>query len=186
MFNTCVQCHMSSAVTEQDHAWTPRRHNLADPVKENCVPATARTSPRPSRAAIRRSSTSSRSGPATSPTMTPTGTPANPSATRSTVSRTVLAAQIEDYVAEHRRRDRLRPGVSSIKDLNGNGVLDANESDEREPLPGQRHLAQGRVQPPGQHAGGAHGFIHNALYTAQLLVDSFQTSAENLGPFTWR
>ena len=31
-----------------------------------------------------------------------------------------------------------------------------------------------------------HCFIHNALYVAQLLVDSIQDVGGNVAPYTWR
>ena len=65
---------MGSEVTEEDHAWTMRRHNVAEPMKEFCVSCHGNDISQTVKGAIPKRSTSSRSGRAISPITMPTET----------------------------------------------------------------------------------------------------------------
>ncbi|MCX6575141.1 MAG: hypothetical protein NTV82_01980, partial [Candidatus Aminicenantes bacterium] len=69
--------------------------------------------------------------------------------------------------------------------LNGNGILDPEEAVSTNGFPMDAKLLRttfnfqlSKKEP--------HGFIHNARYIAQLLVDSIQHLGGDVGKFTWR
>jgi hypothetical protein len=72
-----------------------------------------------------------------------------------------------------------------FKDLNGNGIVDPNEatsanrySFDAKGLRSSYNLHMSKKEP--------HGFIHNARYVAELLVDSIQNLGGDISKYTWR
>ena len=185
MFNTCVQCHMSSAVTEQDHAWTPRRHNLADPVKENCVPCHGQDISQTFKGGNPETFDFEQIRPGNIPDYDADGNTRESLGDEIHGLENLLARQIEAYVLNTSGTAIVFSDGYFYKDLNGNGILDANESGSSNRYQGNatwlRAAYNLRVSTLAEH-----GYIHNALYIAQLLVDSFQSVGGSLGPFTWR
>jgi hypothetical protein len=185
MFNTCVQCHMSSAVTEQDHAWTLRRHNIAEPMKENCAPCHGQDVSQTFKGRDPEKFDFEQIRPGNIPDYDADGN------TRESLSdeihglEALLANQIRAYV-------QATAGVAIVfdsgyfyKDLNGNGILEPNENTS-----GNRYSGNATWLKAAYNLRTStlaeHGFIHNARYVAQLLVDSYQSVGGNIAAFTWR
>jgi hypothetical protein len=72
-----------------------------------------------------------------------------------------------------------------FKDLNANGVVDTNEATsangykfDAKSLKAAYNFQMSHKEP--------HGYIHNALYIAQLLVDSIENVNGSIAKYTWR
>ena len=71
------------------------------------------------------------------------------------------------------------------KDLNGNGILDANEIGSSNRYSGSAAWLKATYNLRVSRLA-LHGFIHNARYVAQLLVDSMQSVGVDIAKYTWR
>jgi hypothetical protein len=72
-----------------------------------------------------------------------------------------------------------------FQDTNGNGLVDPGEATNANRYRFNANMLkaaynlQMTIKEP-------HGYIHNALYVAQLLVDSIQDLGGNIAPYGWR
>jgi hypothetical protein len=175
-FDTCVECHMG---TMADYS-----HNVAHPNKANCVGCHGQDISQPF----------------------PGGNPALFSFEH------IRPANIPDYDGDGNRNEALKEEILGLeaalyaqiqaygfaigsptvydasaypyffKDDNGNGVKDPGETTSyrfNAPMLKAAYNYQMSIKEP-------HGFIHNARYVAQLLVDSIQDLGGNIALYSWR
>jgi hypothetical protein len=175
-FDTCVECHMGTLAE--------RSHNVAHPHKANCVGCHGQDISQPY----------------------PGGDPAMFS------FEYIRPANIPDYDGDGNRSESLKDEIQGLeaalyaqmqaygfaigspivynpgrypyffKDSNGNGIHDPAESSRYSfdaTLLKAAYNYQMTLKEP-------HGFIHNALYVAQLMVDSIQDLGGNVAPYAWR
>jgi hypothetical protein len=175
-FDTCVKCHMGTMAQFS--------HNVAHPNKANCVGCHGQDISQPY----------------------PGGDPARFSFEH------IRPANIPDYDGDGKRSESLKDEIQGLeaalyaqiqaygfaigdpvvydsgaypyffKDDNGNGVRDPGEtgrySFNAKMLKAAYNYQMSNKEP--------HGFIHNARYVAQLLVDSIQDLGGNVAPYSWR
>ena len=186
-FNTCVECHMSSAVTEEDHAWTMRRHNVAEPMKENCVPCHGEDISQPVKGANPETFDFEKIRPGNIPDYDADGNITESLKDEIAGLEIALDQQIKTYVLTTAGTAILFnfDDAYYYKDLKGNGVLDASEIVSTNRYSGDASWLKAtynlRVSRLAQH-----GFIHNARYVAQLLVDSIGSLGGSVARYTWR
>ena len=187
-FNTCVQCHMSSKVVDEEHNWTMRTHNVAEPLKENCVPCHGNDISQTFKGADPEKFDFEQIRPGNIPDYNANGNVTESLKAEIKGLEDALYAQIQTYTLAVQGSRALYDGNTYpywFKDLNNNGILDASEATSAN---GSKFYAAGlratfnfqlsKKEP--------HGFIHNARYVAQLLVDSIGSLGGNVAKYTWR
>jgi len=184
-FNTCVQCHMSSAVTAEDHAWTMRRHNIAEPVKENCVPCHGQDVSQTFKGYDPEKFDLEQIRPGNIPDYDMDGNTGESLKDEIKGLEDSLEAQIRVYVKATAGVAVLFDGNYFYKDLNNNGILDANETASSNRYSGNANWLRAAYNLRTSHLE-MHGFIHNARYMAEILVDSIQHVSGEVGKYTWR
>ncbi len=186
-FNTCTQCHMSTAVTAAEHNWTMRDHNVAEPRKENCVPCHGQDISQPFPGADPEKFDFEKIRPANIPDYDADGNTKESLKEELQGLEDALYAQLLVYTAGLGSPAAYDPNTNPywFTDLNGNGIVDPNEtgdanrySFDARGLKSAYNLHMSRKEP--------HGFIHNARYVAQLLVDSIQNLGGDVAKYTWR
>ncbi len=187
-FNTCVQCHMSSAVVHEEHNWTMRAHNVAEPLKENCVLCHGNDIPQPFKGADPEKFDFENIRPANIPDYDADGNTKESLKEEIAGLENTLFTQMQDYSITSLGAMILYSSTAYpywFKDQNGNGILDPEEAVSTNGFPMDAKLLRttfnfqlSKKEP--------HGFIHNARYIAQLLVDSIQHLGGDVGKFTWR
>lgn len=175
-FDTCIKCHMG---TKAEFS-----HNVGHPNKANCVGCHGQDISQPY----------------------PGGDPAMFSFDH------IRPANIPDYDGDGNKSEALRDEIQGLEhalyaqiqaygfaignpivynpnrypyffeDANGNGVADPGDTSRyafnAKMLKAAYNYQMSHKEP--------HGFIHNARYVAQLLVDSIQDLGGNIAPYTWR
>lgn len=178
-FNTCVQCHMGTHGV--------KGHNVADPNPANCVYCHGQDIAQPN----------------------PGGDPGNFSFGG------IRPGSIPDYDADGDMTESLKDEILGLeealytqlkaycvsigkpiayssdsypywfKDLNANGIVDPNEATsangykfDAKSLKAAYNFQMSHKEP--------HGYIHNALYISQLLVDSIENVNGDIAKYTWR
>jgi hypothetical protein len=186
-FNTCIECHMSSAVSAEEHSWTMRMHNVADPMKENCVPCHGNDISQPIKGANPETFDFEKIRPGDIPDYDADGNITESLKDEIAGLEVSLDQAIRQYVLA-------TAGVAIIfnfddayyyKDLNGNGILDANEIGSSNRYSGSAAWLKATYNLRVSRLA-LHGFIHNARYVAQLLVDSMQSVGVDIAKYTWR
>jgi hypothetical protein len=187
-FTTCIQCHMSTAVTEEEHNWTMRTHNVAEPMKENCVPCHGNDVSQPIKGGDPEQFDFEKIRPGNIPDYDVDGNTTESLKDEIIGLENALYTQIQTYTLAVQGMKALYDPNSYpywFKDLNGNGVLDSNEATSAN---GFKFNAQGlrasfNLQISKKEP---HGFIHNARYVAQLLVDSIGHLGGSITKYSWR
>jgi hypothetical protein len=186
-FNTCVECHMSAAVVEEEHNWTMRTHNVADPLKENCVPCHGQDVSQTFKGADADKFDFEEIRPASIPDYDADGNTKESLKDEIAGLEAALYAQIRLYTAASGSAVAydLDTYPYWFKDLNNNGIVDPDEavnsnrySFDAKGLRAAYNYQMSRKDP--------HGFIHNARYIAQLLVDSIEHLGGDIRMYTWR
>ncbi len=187
-FNTCVECHMSSAVTAEDHAWTMERHNVAEPRKENCVPCHGQDISQSVKGGNPETFDFEQIRPGNIPDYDADGNTQESLKDEIAGLQAVLLAQIKVYALANFPEGIIYDANTYpywLKDLNGNGILDPNEASRTNGFQFDARLLRAAYN---LHATikEPHQFIHNAKYSAQILVDSIQHVGGDIAAFTWR
>jgi hypothetical protein len=187
-FTTCVQCHMSTKVVEEEHNWTMRTHSVAEPLKENCVPCHGNDISQTFKGADPEKFDFEQIRPGNIPDYDADGNVKESLKEEIAGLEDALYAQIQTYTLNVQgTRALYNPNAYPywFKDLNGNGIVDPNEATSAN---GYKFNAQGLRTSFNLNLSKKepHGFIHNGLYIAQLLVDSIQHLGGNIGIYTWR
>ncbi len=186
-FNTCVQCHMGTAVVQEEHNWTMRAHNVAEPLKENCVLCHGNDISQPFKGADPEKFDFEKIRPANIPDYDADGNIKESLREEIQGLEDVLLARVLLYTAGLGSPAAYDPNTNPywFKDLNGDGIVDPDEASssnrysfDAKGLRSTYNLHMSKKEP--------HGFIHNARYIAQLLVDSIQHLGGDVGKFTWR
>jgi len=187
-FTTCVQCHMSTKVTEEDHAWTMERHNLAEPLKENCVPCHGNDISQTIKGGDPARFDFEQIRPGNIPDYDADGNVAEGLKDEIIGLENALYEQMKTYTLAAQGIRALYDGNIYpywFKDTNGNGILDPSEATSANGfkfnaagLRASFNFQLSKKEP--------HGFIHNARYVAQLLVDSIEHMGGNIARYTWR
>ncbi len=187
-FTTCIQCHMSSKVVDEEHNWTMRTHNVAEPLKENCVPCHGNDVSQTFKGGDPEQFDFEQIRPGNIPDYNANGNTTESLKAEIQGLEDALYAQIQTYtLAVQGTRALYDPNSYPywFKDTNGNGILDPNEAVSANGFKfnaaGLRtsfNLQFSKKEP--------HGFIHNARYVAQLLVDSIGHLGGNVAKYTWR
>jgi hypothetical protein len=186
-FNTCVQCHMSAAVTAEEHNWTMRAHNVAEPMKENCVPCHGQDVSQPFKGSDPERFDFEKIRPGNIPDYDADGNTTESLKDEIAGLQAPLYAQIQIY-ALSKFPTGILYGDSNpywFKDSNGNGVLDPSEATSTNAFKFDAKLLRASYN---YHTSlkDPHGFIHNARYIAQLLVDSIEHIGGNISAYVWR
>jgi len=187
-FNTCIQCHMSTAVTAAEHDWTMGDHNVAEPRKENCVPCHGQDISQPVPGADPKKFDFEKIRPASIPDYNANGNTKESLKDEIAGLENALYAQMQAYSLNNLGALILYDPVPYpywFKDLNGNVILDPDEAVSTNAYPMDARLLRtsfnlhlSKKEP--------HGFIHNARYIAELLVDSIQHLGGDVARYTWR
>ena len=187
-FNTCVQCHMSTAVVAQEHNWTMRTHNVAEPMKENCVPCHGNDISQTFKGADPEKFDFEQIRPGNIPDYDADGNIRESLKDEILGLENALYAQIKVYSLAIQGSRALYDGNTYpywFKDTNNNGILDASEMTSANGfkfnaagLRASFNFQLSKKEP--------HGFIHNARYVAQLLVDSIRDLGGDVTKYTWR
>jgi hypothetical protein len=187
-FNTCVQCHMSSKVVEQEHNWTMRTHNVAEPLKENCVSCHGNDISQSDKGADPDKFDFEQIRPGNIPDYNANGNTQESLKSEILGLENALYAQIRIYSLAAQGVRAVYDGSTNpywFKDTNGNGVADAAEMTSAN---GYKFNAAGLRAAFNYQLSKKepHGFIHNARYVAQLLVDSIGSLGGDVTKYTWR
>jgi len=181
-FDTCVECHMGTMGETAN-----KSHNVAEPNKANCVLCHGQDISQPY----------------------PGGDPALFSFEH------IRPANIPDYDGDGITNESLKDEIQGLEaalyaqmqnygfaigkpviydahtypyffsDSNGNGLIDPGEAI----YPNAYRFDAALLKAAYNYQMSLkepHGFIHNARYVAQLLVDSIQDLGGNVAPYTWR
>jgi hypothetical protein len=176
---------MSTAVSAEDHAWTMRRHNVAEPMKENCIPCHGQDVSQTFKGADPEKFDFEQIRPGNIPDYDADGNVKESLKDEIGGLRDTLDAQIRLYVKTTAGVAVLFDGSYYYKDLNANGILDANETSSSNRYQGNAVWLRAAYNLKTSYSD-PHGFIHNARYVAELLVDSIQHVGGDISPYTWR
>ena len=184
-FNTCVQCHMGSAMTSEERNWTMRNHNVAEPMKEYCVGCHGGDVSQTFKSGDPEKFSFDQIRPGNIPDYDGDGN--NDESLQDEIHglESALAAAIQTYVLNTARTTILFLNGYFYKDLNNNGILDSNETGSSNRYQGNATWLRAAYNLRTSTLA-EHGFIHNARYIAQLLVDSIQHVQGDIGKYTWR
>ena len=179
---------MSTAVVAENHNWTMRTHNVAEPMKENCVPCHGNDISQTNKGADPEKFDFEQIRPGNIPDYNGNGN------TRESLKEEIqgleaaLYAQIQAYSLSAQGARAVYDGNTNpywFKDTNNNGIADPAEETSAN---GYKFNAAGRRAAFNYQLSKKepHGFIHNARYVAQLLVDSIQSLGGDVSMYTWR
>ncbi|UCH97025.1 MAG: hypothetical protein JSV88_09290 [Candidatus Aminicenantes bacterium] len=175
-FDTCVECHMGTMANYS--------HNVAHPNKANCVGCHGQdiSQPYPGGDPARFSFEHIRPG--NIPDYDGDGNVSESLKDEILGLEHALYAQMQAYGFAIGNPIVYNPNRYPyfFEDSNGNGVADPSDTNRyafnAKMLKAAYNYQMSHKEP--------HGFIHNALYVAELLVDSIQDLGGNVAPYTWR
>jgi hypothetical protein len=174
-FDTCVECHMGTK--------SLRFHNVAEPNKANCVYCHGQDISQPYPGGEPELFSFEDIRPGTIPDYDADGNTAESLKAEIQGLEAALYAQIRVYGFAIGKPIVYSPDSYPyfFADTNGNGLIDTGEGSYRfdATMLKAAYNYQMSIKEP-------HGFIHNALYVAQLLVDSIGNLGGNVAPYTWR
>jgi len=182
-FNTCVECHMGTQSLNADY----RSHRVTKPNPNNCVCHAGDAPQTPG--SFKFSNIRPASG------FGSTDFDGDGNVSESIKNEIIgleqpLYAQIQAYAAGTLGKPILYDPDTNpywFKDTNGNGVADPGEIASSNSY-GTNFDAKLLEAAYNYHFSKkeSHGYIHNALYVAQLLVDSIGDLGGSTAPYTWR
>jgi hypothetical protein len=175
-FDTCVECHMGTMAKYS--------HNVAHPNKANCVGCHGQDISQPYPGGDPAMFSFEHIRPANIPDYDGDGNKSEALKAEIQGLEAALYAQIQAYGFAIGSPTVYDPSAYPyfFKDDNGNGVKDPGETGRysfNAKMLKAAYNYQMSIKEP-------HGFIHNARYVAQLLVDSIQDLGGNIAPYTWR
>jgi hypothetical protein len=187
-YNTCVQCHMNKDGLCDTCEKQPCDHNVAEPNAEGCVLCHGQDISQSHKGAHPEMFDFEEIRPANIPDYDGDGN------IQESLKDEILGleAALYPYIQQYTLTTL---GTTAVyfadanpywfKDLNGNGLCDANEavSTNRYSFDAKSLRAAYNFQVSHKEP---HGFIHNARYVAQLLVDSIQHLGGDISRFGWR
>jgi hypothetical protein len=175
-FDTCVECHMGTMAKYS--------HNVAHPNKANCVGCHGQDISQPYPGGDPAMFSFEHIRPANIPDYDGDGNKSEALKAEIQGLEAALYAQIQAYGFAIGSPTVYDPNAYPyfFNDDNGNGVKDPGETSRysfNAKMLKAAYNYQMSIKEP-------HGFIHNARYVAQLLVDSIQDLGGNMAPYTWR
>ena len=178
-FVTCVQCHFGSEGV--------KGHNVADPKAENCVDCHGQDISQPVPGADPATFSFEHIRPASIPDFDGDGDVTESLKDEILSLEATLYAQLQAYC-----KGLGKPVIYDtnaypywFKDTNGNGVVDAGENVSANGYKFDAKSLKGAYNYQVSHKE-PHGFIHNAWYVSQLLVDSIVDLGGNAANYPWR
>jgi hypothetical protein len=187
-FNDCIDCHMSAKVVAEENNWTMRKHNVAAPLKENCVPCHGNDISESFKGADPEKFDFEQIRPGDIPDYNGNGNTTESLKAEIQGLEAALYAQIQVYSLASQKVRALYNGDTNpywFQDTNNDGILEAGEMTSANAykfnavgLRAAFNYQLSKKEP--------HGFIHNARYVAQLLVDSIQSLGGDVSKYTWR
>lgn len=178
-FNTCIQCHMGTK--------SIKGHNVAEPNPANCVLCHGQDVAQPFPGADPEKFSFDGIRPGSIPDYDADGDMTESLADEIHGLEAALLTQIQAYCTALGKPIAYSAASYPyfFKDLNGNGIVDANEAtsangykfDAKSLKAGYNY--QLSIKEP-------HGYIHNAPYIAQLLTDSIGDLGGSVAKYTWR
>jgi hypothetical protein len=184
-FDTCIECHMGTQSEHKAYDYTGEMHNVHKPNPEDCVYCHGQDVAQPNPGADPSKFKFSGIRPASTPDYDGDGNKTESIESEIKALEETLYAQIQIYAATV-------IGVPIIydehsypyffADSNGNGIIDEDE-EGYESLDAKLLRAAYNYQTSKKEP---HGFIHNSMYIAQLLVDSIGHIGGNTSAYKWR
>jgi hypothetical protein len=178
-FDTCIECHMGTRGMDYGIA-----HNVKTPNPADCVICHGRDDPQPNPGWDPGAFSFDGIRPGSTPDYDGDGN----------VSESIKdeIKALEDHLYATLKLESRRLGKPLVyddhsypyffSDTNGNGVRDPGENGRysftKELLKAAYNYQTSKKAP--------HGFIHNSMYMAQLLVDSIEDLGGDVSPYTWR
>jgi hypothetical protein len=177
---------MGAKKVEEEHNWTMRNHNVAEPMKQYCVGCHGQDISQTFKGFDPARFDFNQIRPGNIPDYDADGNTRESLQDEIHGLENTLATAIQDYVLNAARTAILfYTDGYFYKDLNGNGILDASETGSSNRYQGNATWLKAaynlRVSTLAEH-----GFIHNARYLAELLADSIQSVGGEFGKYTWR
>jgi hypothetical protein len=182
-FDTCVECHMGTQSEHKAYDYTGEMHNVHKPNPEDCVYCHGQDVAQPNPGADPSKFKFSGIRPASTPDYDGDGNKTESIESEIKALEETLYAQIQIYAATV-------IGVPIIydehsypyffADSNGNGIT---EEEEYESFDAKLLRAAYNYQTSKKEP---HGFIHNSMYIAQLLVDSIGHIGGDVSAYKWR
>ena len=185
-FNTCVQCHMGSAMVKEEHNWTMRNHNVAEPMKEYCIGCHGQDISQTFKGFDAEKFDFEQIRPGNIPDYDGDGNKSESLQDEIHGLENALITATQAYVLTTAKTAIVfHTDGYWYKDLNGNGIVDSDETGSSKRYQGNANWYRAGYNLRTSTLA-EHGFIHNALYVAQLLVDSIQHVQGDISKHTWR
>ena len=188
-FDTCVECHMGTQSEHKPYDYTGEMHNVHKPNPEDCVYCHGQDVAQPNPGADPANFKFSGIRPASTPDYDGDGDKTESIESEIKALEDALYPQIQVYAATVIGTPIVYDSHSHpyfFVDLNGNGIADPEEIDRENAyeffdarlLKAAYNFQLSKKEP--------HGFIHNSMYVAQLVVDSIGHIGGNVNAYKWR
>ncbi len=188
LFDTCVECHMGTNSPHKPYDTTGEMHNVHTPNPEDCVYCHGQDVSQPHPGSDPAKFEFSGIRPGSTPDYDGDGNKKESLENEIRGLEDALYAELQAYgfkIGEPIAYDA-HSYPYFFNDLNGNGIVDEEEairdngySFTRAALLKAAYNYQVSLKEP-------HGYIHNSLYVAQILVDSIEHLGGNVSKYTWR
>lgn len=181
-FTTCVECHMGIKGVDPHNG-----HNVEEPNPADCVNCHGQDVSQPNPGSDSTKFKFSGIRPASIPDYDGDGDTTESLKYEIRGLEATLYAQIQKYGFKIKSPVVYDPNSYPywFKDLNGNRIADSNETSYSNSYKFNATILKAAYN---YHTSikEPHGYIHNAPYIAQILVDSIQDLGGNISPYTWR
>ncbi|MFC2157377.1 hypothetical protein ACFLT9_06025 [Acidobacteriota bacterium] len=187
-FGTCVECHMNTKGLCDDCPTDLCDHNVAEPPAKECILCHGYDSAQPNPGAEPGAFKFSGIRPGSTPDYDGDGN------MRESIEHEIKALEADLYAAIQAYAQTLgKPIIYDshgypyfFNDTNGNGLIDPGEATRTN---AHRSFDAKLLKAAWNYHTSIkepHGYIHNSLYVAQLLVDSIADLGGNVSAYTWR